>query len=401
MLALLLRAGRAPSFLAGDTPRQHDEEDLTPPEQLEETRRIVNAFCERHSALRIVPTEQELTLFWTQCSNQPTAGLTTVLSERLLCTVAEDDRHTQVRLLYALGHFFDTGMGARKVANCVLDETNELVNYLATEVSDSRELASNLLKQWQLDGGHVSVECTMSPHSASSTDLAPTESEGQETLTQTDQSEGQDWSLALTAESAAVPKAAGPLVALPPPRASPHAVPASSPCVRSVPNLSAPKHASPSIRPARSSLTLTPRDGGVVLPGGNFSLGGRSQSAQCSPRPTQPMSDPSLDVSWPMALDGIDFAAAPAEPPRASRHVPKTTLRPPPPWRANLGPEVPLAEEVEIWRAPDPFARFNPLDGCQRSVHTWEEDDGGFSTSRCCTGIGVASAVDLKLRLCA
>lgn len=135
------------AFVAGTPPKAQKKVSKRAKRHMDEAGEIVASFCEEFHPARVEPTADEMAAFWDRCYGFKSAHLSAAIVDQLsLQNRAE--WQPRLRALCLLEQCFDENSKApRLVAMKVFDESEEVLQYLASQVTQCADKANQVLRK--------------------------------------------------------------------------------------------------------------------------------------------------------------------------------------------------------------------------------------------------------------
>mmetsp|Transcript_85328 Transcript_85328/g.268960 ORF Transcript_85328/g.268960 Transcript_85328/m.268960 type:complete len:411 (-) Transcript_85328:10-1242(-) len=100
------------------------------PRQKAESIQMVSQFCEKYPAVRVVPNEVDLDVFWTRCSVLQPKPVADAIYEQLSFSGGDIEWQPRLRALYALEHLHQKGGTGKDISKMVMHSAKELLQHL-------------------------------------------------------------------------------------------------------------------------------------------------------------------------------------------------------------------------------------------------------------------------------
>jgi len=114
------------------------------PRQKAESTQVVTEFCEKYPAMRVVPNEADLDVFWAKCSVLHARPIADAIYDQLSFSGGDNDWQPRLRALYALEHLHLKGGMGRDITRIVLHTAKGLLQHL-TEVEKCSAKATQVI----------------------------------------------------------------------------------------------------------------------------------------------------------------------------------------------------------------------------------------------------------------
>mmetsp|Transcript_3778 Transcript_3778/g.8778 ORF Transcript_3778/g.8778 Transcript_3778/m.8778 type:complete len:490 (-) Transcript_3778:233-1702(-) len=120
------------------------QEPPVSPRQKAESSQVVTDFCEKYPALRVIPNEMDLDVFWAKCSVLHPRPVADAIYDQLSFSGGDNDWQPRLRALYALEHLHQKGGAGRDITRVVLHAAKGLLQHLV-EVPQCSQKATQVM----------------------------------------------------------------------------------------------------------------------------------------------------------------------------------------------------------------------------------------------------------------
>lgn len=100
------------------------------PRQKAESIQVVSEFCEKYPAVRVVPNEVDLDVFWAKCSVLHPKPIADAIYDQLSFSGGDNEWQPRLRALYALEHLHHKGGMGKDVTRIVMHSAKGLLQHL-------------------------------------------------------------------------------------------------------------------------------------------------------------------------------------------------------------------------------------------------------------------------------
>lgn len=114
----------------GKSSAQSTETPVSPRQKAEATQ-VVTEFCETYPALRVVPNEMDLDVFWAKCSVLQPKPIADAIYDQLSFSGGDNDWQPRLRALYAIEHLHGKGGVGKEITRVVMHSAKGLLQHLS------------------------------------------------------------------------------------------------------------------------------------------------------------------------------------------------------------------------------------------------------------------------------